>query len=70
MRFNRQNLPRKWFCLFYLYRDSVPHRDLGSVHLYALDERPESVKIDATLGGLGYPFDVIVISGEWFQGTK
>lgn len=34
------------------------------------DRRKESVKIDATLNGLGYPFDVIVISSEWFEASK
>jgi predicted nucleotidyltransferase len=34
------------------------------------DRRKESVKIDATLSGLGYPFDVIVISSEWFEASK
>ena len=34
------------------------------------DLRKESVKIDATLSGLGYPFDVIVISSEWFEASK
>jgi predicted nucleotidyltransferase len=34
------------------------------------DRRKESVKIDATLSGLGYPFDIIVISREWFEASK
>ena len=34
------------------------------------DRRKESVKIDAMLSGLGYPFDVIVISSEWFEASK
>ena len=34
------------------------------------NRRKESVKIDAALGGLGYPFDVIVISSEWFEASK
>jgi len=34
------------------------------------DQRKESVKIDAMLSGLGYPFDVIVISSEWFDASK
>ena len=34
------------------------------------DRRKESVKIDAKLAGLGYPFDVIVISTEWFEASK
>lgn len=34
------------------------------------DLRKESVKIDAALSGLGYPFDVIVISSDWFEASK
>ena len=34
------------------------------------DRRKASVRIDATLSGLGYPFDVIVISSEWFEVSK
>jgi predicted nucleotidyltransferase len=34
------------------------------------DQRKESVRIDATLGGLGYPFDVIVIATDWFEASK
>ena len=34
------------------------------------DRRKESVKIDATLSGLAYPFDVIVISSDWFEASK
>lgn len=34
------------------------------------DARKESVRIDASLGGLGYPFDVIVMSSDWFEASK
>jgi len=34
------------------------------------NRRKKSVQIDATLSGLGYPFDVIVISTEWFEASK
>lgn len=34
------------------------------------DRRKKSVQIDAALGGLGYPFDVIVISTDWFEASK
>lgn len=34
------------------------------------DRRRESVKIDRALGGLGRPFDVIVVSSEYFNSTK
>jgi len=34
------------------------------------DRRAKSVKIDEALGGLGYPFDIIVISSEWFEASK
>jgi predicted nucleotidyltransferase len=34
------------------------------------DRRKESLKIDERLSGLGYPFDVIVISSDWFEASK
>lgn len=34
------------------------------------DSREESVRIHDVLRGLGYPFDVIVISTEWFEESK
>jgi predicted nucleotidyltransferase len=34
------------------------------------DRRKESIHIHHVLGGLGYPFDVIVISTEWFEESK
>jgi len=34
------------------------------------DRRKESVRIDSTLSGLGYPFDVIVIDTGWFEASK
>jgi len=34
------------------------------------DRRRKSVKIDATLSGPGHPFDVIVISTEWFEASR
>jgi len=34
------------------------------------DCRKESVRIDATLSGLGFPFDVIVIATDWFEASK
>lgn len=34
------------------------------------DRREESVSIHNVLRGLGYPFDVIVISTEWFEESK
>jgi uncharacterized protein len=34
------------------------------------DRRKASVRIDATLSGLGYPFDIIVITSEWFEVSK
>ncbi|MBI4833105.1 MAG: nucleotidyltransferase domain-containing protein [Candidatus Lindowbacteria bacterium] len=34
------------------------------------DRREKSVLIHDTLRGLGYPFDVIVISTEWFEESK
>ena len=34
------------------------------------DQRMESTRIQETLRGLGYPFDVIVISTMWFEESK
>lgn len=34
------------------------------------DRRKEVIRIDEELSDLGYPFDVIVISSEWFNATK
>jgi len=34
------------------------------------DRRKESLRTDATLSGLSYPFDVIVISSDWFEASK
>jgi len=34
------------------------------------DHRKKSVRLREMLCGLGYPFDVIVISTEWFEESK
>ncbi|MCK4850343.1 MAG: nucleotidyltransferase domain-containing protein [Phycisphaerae bacterium] len=34
------------------------------------DQRKESVRIHDALRGLGQPFDIIVISSEWFEQSK
>ena len=34
------------------------------------DQRQESVRLRGQLSGLGFPFDVIVISTEWFEASK
>ncbi len=34
------------------------------------DQRQESVRLRRQLSGLAYPFDVIVISTEWFEDSK
>jgi predicted nucleotidyltransferase len=34
------------------------------------NQRKESIRLRKMLGGLGYPFDVIVISTEWFEESK
>jgi len=34
------------------------------------DRRKESLRIDETLSGLGYPFGVIVVSSDWFEASK
>lgn len=44
--------------------------DLLVVEAEPGDRRKESVRLRETLIGLGYPFDVIVISSEWFEESK
>jgi len=44
--------------------------DLLIVEPAPADRRMESVRIRSCLGDLGYPFDVIVISTDWFEESK
>ena len=44
--------------------------DILVVEKEAGDKRKESVLIRKALRGLGYPFDIIVISKEWFDASK
>jgi len=44
--------------------------DLLVVEQSPQDPRRESVRIHDALRGLGFPFDVIVISSEWFEESK
>lgn len=44
--------------------------DLLVVEAEPGDQRKESVRLRETLIGLGYPFDVFVISSEWFEESK
>ncbi len=44
--------------------------DLLIVDTGAGDQRRQSVRLREALRGLGYPFDVIVISTEWFEESK
>jgi len=44
--------------------------DLLAIESDPGDQRKESVRINEVLRGLGYPFDVIVISAEWFESSK
>ena len=44
--------------------------DLLVVESVQGDTREESVRIHDVLSGLGYPFDVIVISTKWFEESK
>lgn len=44
--------------------------DLLVIERTAGDQRRLSVRIDEALAGLGWPFDVVVISREWFEETK
>ena len=52
----------------HLTRDS--DIDLLIVEAQADDPRGESVRIGDALRGLGYPFDVLVISADWFEASK
>ena len=44
--------------------------DLLVVETTPGNQHKESVRIHGVLRGLGYPFDVIVISTEWFEESK
>ena len=44
--------------------------DLLVVEPAPADGRMESIRIRSSLRDLGYPFDVIVISTEWFEESK
>jgi len=44
--------------------------DLLVVEANPGNPRKESVRIDSSLSDLGYPFDVIVISTDWFEASK
>ena len=44
--------------------------DLLVVDAQANDRRRESVQIGDALRGLGFPFDVLVISKDWFEASK
>ena len=44
--------------------------DLLIVEAQPEDRRRESVKIGDALRGMGFPFDVLVISAEWFEASK
>ena len=44
--------------------------DLLVVEAEPIDRRGEYVRIRQALGGMGYPFDIILISTEWFEASK
>ena len=44
--------------------------DLLIVKSQPKDRRRESVEIGNALRGLGFPFDVLVISADWFEASK
>jgi len=44
--------------------------DLLIVEPQRKDRRRESVEIGDALRGLGFPFDVLVISADWFEASK
>ena len=44
--------------------------DLLVVEPEVSNGREESVQLDEILGGMGYPFDIIVIATDWFEASK
>ena len=44
--------------------------DLLVVEAEPIDRRAEYVRIRQALGGMGYPFDIILISTGWFEASK
>jgi predicted nucleotidyltransferase len=44
--------------------------DLLVVEPEPIDRRGEYVRIRQALGGMGYPFDIILISTQWFEASK
>ena len=44
--------------------------DLLVVEAEPIDRREEYVHIRQALGGMGYPFDIILISTQWFEASK
>ena len=44
--------------------------DLLVVEAEPIDRREEYVRIRQALGGMGYPFDIILISTQWFEASK
>jgi len=44
--------------------------DLLIVEAQPKDRRRESVEIGDALRGMGFPFDVLVISADWFEASK
>jgi len=44
--------------------------DLLVVEPDAADPRRRSIEIDRMMSGLGYTFDIVVMSSEWFEVSK
>ena len=44
--------------------------DLLIVEQEIVDHRDEYVRIRRAIGSMGYPFDIILISREWFEESK
>jgi predicted nucleotidyltransferase len=44
--------------------------DLLVVEAEPIDRGEEYVRIRQALGGMGYPFDIILISTQWFEASK
>ena len=44
--------------------------DLLIVEQDEVNRREESLRIEESLSGLGYPFDIVVIQKDWFEASK
>ncbi len=44
--------------------------DLLIVENEEVNRRQESLKIEESLSGLGFPFDIVVMQKDWFEASK